>query len=244
MTTKTYLNYEKFGHIVRITLNRPEKLNALNKNMVEALYNAWNEFELDDDARVAVIAGEGRAFSAGVDITDPTPVVRSVPGIGREVTKPIIAAVNGHCVGVGLVIAFMSDIRIAEENAIFMYPEAKLGITGGMGSLLSKYIPLGIALEMLMVGDGIPAQRAYEVGLANRVVPVGKGLEAAMEMAEKIAKNAPMAVQALKKLARDTSIMEATGVGTKITSAIAVSADAQEGFNAFKEKRSPVFSGK
>lgn len=238
------VRYERKNYVATITLNRPEKLNAFNKELVQGLHDTWVRFEQDDEARVAIITGEGRAFSAGLDINEFTPVLPTIPGIGVEVTKPVIAAINGHCIGVGLVISFMSDIRIAAEDANLSYPEAKIGYTGGVGSLLADVVPMGVAMEMLLVGDAITAQRAYEVGLVNRVVAKDQLMAEAEKMAEKIANNAPMVVNTLKKFARDTNIMRNAGIGNRMISALDKSEDRHEGFRAFLEKRPPKFQGK
>ncbi|PWA07709.1 enoyl-CoA hydratase [Pueribacillus theae] len=244
MTANNLVSYERAEHIAKITLQRPEKLNAFNRKLVKDLHHAWVQFEQDDEARVAIITGEGKHFSAGLDINDFTPVSPAIPGTGAEVTKPIIAALNGYCIGIGLVVAFMSDIRICTEDAQFIYPEAKIGYTGGVGSLLANVIPQGIALEMLLVGEGISAKRAYEVGLVNHIVPKEQLMDEALNMARKIANNAPLVVQALKKFARDTSLMEKAGIGNRIIGQLTESKDRSEGFAAFSEKRSPHFTGK
>lgn len=238
------ISYQLKDKVAIITLKRTDKLNAFDSIMVEKLHDIWHKFEQDKEARVAIITGKGRAFSVGMDFNDQTKVSPAVPGIGVKVTKPIISAINGHCIGLGLVLALKSDIRISTEKASFVYPEAKIGYTGGMGTLIAKYIPLGIAMEMLLSGEGITSQRAHQIGLVNHVVSEDKLIDKAMEIAKGIANNAPLVVRALKKLAYDRDIIETAGASNRIISEIENSPDRQEGLQAFLDKREPDFSGK
>jgi enoyl-CoA hydratase/carnithine racemase len=240
--------YKKKGHIVYITMNRPEKLNALNRALVEGLKTAWAKYSQDDDAYVAVLAGAGgKAFCAGMDLNDQGDLSPAFPGIGIELYKPVIAAINGYCFGGGLAVAMYSDIRIASSDAQFAMPEAKRGIMTGYGQALTRYIPMGVAMELLITGNVITAQRAYEIGFVNQVVAPDKLTKTAVTMAEGIAENAPILIKTVKKLVQlqtYPSVMEVATVGHRIVTTLAESEDAKEGARALMEKRKPVFKGR
>src|SRR5881392_2579092 len=194
---------EERGQVSIVSINRPEKQNAINRAVAIELQQAFAAFD-GSAQRVAILCGTGgRAFSAGADVTDLPELWRCVPTVGFATDKPIIAAVAGWCIGGGLVMAMMCDLLVAAESAKFSYPEGKVGITGGMIAGLAARIPHKIAREMMLVGEPIDARRAYEVGLANRVVPDGKEIEAAVAMAEKIINLAPLALATMKRFVND-----------------------------------------
>src|SRR5436190_20711342 len=169
---------EERGPVTIVSIDRPEKMNAINKAVWITLQRAFADFDRSAQ-RVAVLAGAGgRAFSAGADVTDLPELWRCVPTVGIATEKPIIAAVGGWCIGGGLVMAMMCDLLVAAENARFAYPEGKIGITGGMIAGLAARIPHKLAMEMMLVGEPIDARRAYQIGLVNRVVPDGGEIEA------------------------------------------------------------------
>src|SRR4029077_1988073 len=177
---------EKRGPVSVIAINRPEKLNAINKAVAIELQRAFAAFDRSEQ-RVAILTGMGgRAFSPGADVTDLPELWRCVPTVGITTDKPIIAAVSGWCIGGGLVMAMMCDLLVAAEGAKFSSPEGKVGITGGMIAGLAARIPHKIAMEMMLVGEAMSAERAYQVGLANRVVRDGREIDEAVAMAEKI----------------------------------------------------------
>ncbi|MBV9827771.1 MAG: enoyl-CoA hydratase/isomerase family protein, partial [Alphaproteobacteria bacterium] len=162
--------------------------------------------------------------------------------------KPIIAAVSGWCIGGALVMAMMCDLLVAAENARFSYPEGKVGITGGMIAGLAARIPHKIAMEMMLVGEPIGARRAYEVGLANRVVPDPEALDTALDLAAKMVDLAPLALAAMKRFVNDHVLPKgpaelAARFGAELA-AVRNSADAAEGVQAFKERRRPRYQGR
>ena len=164
---------ENRGPVSVIAINRPEKLNAINKAVAIELQQAFAEFDRSAQ-RVAVLTGTGeRAFSSGADVTDLPELWRCVPTVGIKTEKPVIAAVSGWCIGGGLVMAMMCDLLVAAENARFSYPEGKVGITGGMIAGLAARIPHKIAMEIMLLGEPIDAERAWQAGLANRIAPNG-----------------------------------------------------------------------
>jgi len=242
------VSVEERGPVSIISINRPEKLNAINKAVAIELQEAFAAFDRSAQ-RVAILTGAGgRAFSAGADVTDLPELWRCVPTVGIATDKPIIAAIGGWCIGGGLVMAMMCDLLVASESAKFSYPEGKVGITGGMIAGLAARIPHKIAMEMMLVGEPIRAECAYQIGLANRVVPDGTEIEEAVALANKILDLAPLALATMKRFVNDGVLPKgpaelAARYGAELT-AVRNSADAEEGVRAFKERRKPRYAGR
>ena len=247
-------------HVALITINRPERMNALDHEHYRALSEAWIRVRDDVDIRSAIVTGAGeRAFCAGADIKSllPQPTGMSdmwltqkdqILNRGLEVWKPIIAAVNGVCMGGGTCMLFATDIRLAVPNAVFSLAEVKRGLVPGNGAtqrVLSQ-LPYAIAMEMVLTGDSIDAQQAARWGLINRIVPPDKLLETAFEYARRIGRNAPLAVQAAKELAirsRDVDLQTGLRMETVMNRLLWETEDLKEGVAAFAEKRPPRFQG-
>ena len=248
-------------HVALITINRPERMNALDHEHYRALSEAWIRVRDDADIRSAIVTGAGeRAFCAGADIKSLLP---QPPGMadmwltqkdqilnrGLEVWKPIIAAVNGVCMGGGTCMLFATDIRLAVPNAVFSLAEVKRGLVPGNGAtqrVLSQ-LPYAIAMEMVLTGDSIDAEQAARWGLINRIVPPDKLLETAFEYARRIGRNAPLAVQAAKELAiraRDVDLQTGLRMETVMNRLLWETEDLKEGVAAFAEKRPPRFQGR
>ena len=240
--------YESHERIARITINRPEKRNALNLAVVEGLEAAWRRLN-DSDDRVAVLTAAGdKAFSVGADLNAiPHDLWRAIPGVGVTVEKPIVMAATGWVVGGGFVFAQMADLLVATEDTTFLYPEAKVGFSGGLIASLAARIPHKIAMEVLLVGEALSARRAYEVGFVNKLTPPARHVEGALDYARKIAANAPMVLALLKRFTSEVvpkGPSERAGIARAEVGAVTASADLQEGLAAFREKRPPNFSGR
>jgi enoyl-CoA hydratase/carnithine racemase len=247
---------ERRGHVEILTINRPEARNAINRATAIALGDALDACESDDDVWVVVLTGAGdKAFSAGMDLkafaAGEFPVTdKGFGGITqRDFPKPLIAAANGSALAGGFEILISCDMVVAADHAKFGIPEASRGLIAGGGGLirLPKRIPLAVAYEMALTADPIDATRAYELGLVNRVVPGERVLDEAIALAERIAKNAPLAVRVSKdvmKRARELSEEECWELNTESFGVIGRSADALEGAIAFAEKREPNWQGK
>ena len=197
--------YEKKGHIAYVTLNRPDKLNAMNETLHRELSEAWADFRDDANMRVAILSGKGRCFSAGADLTGGAPehftYTGHYPDISQtqRVYKPIIAALHSHVVGYGMWIAMDTDIRIATEDTSFWLPEPQWGIATIPCAWFPRIMPWAIASELLLVADRISAQRAYDVGMINRIVPQDQLMIEAERVANRICELSPVAVQGMKE---------------------------------------------
>ena len=258
-----FATYEKHGRLAIVTLNRPERLNALHPPAHFELHEIWNDFERDPEVWVGILTGAGdKAFSAGADLKEHNEIFqkksyRVGPDYGAldepphssqlaiETYKPIIAAVNGYALAGGCELTLACDIRIASENARFGLPEAKRGRGANFATVMLQYlIPRGIAMEMLFTGEQISAQDALRFGLVNRVVPLPELLPTAVALAEKIAENAPVSLRRIKELS-------VKSIGSPLLFALKMapgpspyeSQDAREGAKAFAEKRSAEFKG-
>ena len=253
--TEREVIYEVREGIAYITLNRPEKLNAINPEMRELLWDAFQDVRNNDEVRCAIVTGSGRAFSTGHDLVAMANArANEGPSTGdlyveqSKIWKPIISAINGVCLAQGCGIALGSDIRIASTEAQFGWPQAKRGISSVSGpALLSQVVPRNVAFEFLFTGEFVDAQKALELMLVNYVVPPEEVLPRAEEMARKITANAPLALAAIKEASIKGSEMgleERVAYAQKKRDEVLATEDAQEGVRAFAEKRAPVWRGR
>lgn len=261
---------ERDGHVVTLTMNRPEVKNALNPEMLCRLADAWDLVDSDEDVRVAILTGADGAFCAGADLDQL--VSRSIKGLPPEdefeeriradyqiifkgllrnyqLKKPLVAAIEGPCIAGGTEILQATDIRVAGEGSTFGISEVRWGLfpIGGSTVRLRRQIPYTRAMETLLTGDHFPAADALLMGLIGRVVPKGRALAVAREVASKIAANGPLAVQSVKRSVQETEGLpetQALEIEQRIAQPVFMSEDAREGPKAFKEKRTPQFKGR
>ena len=261
---KSHLLVEKKGRIAYVTLNRPEVLNALTEAHWQQLANTWRTLDDDPDVWVIIITGSGeRAFCTGQDLKDVANEgpdawrgaysVESPPGMPNMyemyTATPAIAAINGFCIAGGLEIALSCDIRVAAEHAQFGLQEVRWGIipSGGGVDRLPRAMPMCIAMEMLLTGGRIDAQEAYRTGLINRVVAADQVMSTAEEIAEKICRNGPLAVRAIKESVQrgyNLTLPQAFQFEKVFSTLLGTTEDAVEGPLAFSEKRQPEFKSR
>ena len=246
--------------IALITINRPERLNAMDAEHYLELSRAWSTVRDDPTVRVAIVTGAGeRSFTTGADIksflTAPSGLSEmwltqrdQLLNRGLEVWKPVISAINGYCLGGGMTLMLATDIRIASTHATFSLAEVKRGVIPGNGGTqrVLDQLPYAVAMEMLLTGDGIDAVAAERWGLVNKVVPKEDLMATAFAYARRIAGNAPLAVQAAKELAlrsRDIDLTSGLRLEAVINRMLQLTEDSKEGAAAFAEKRPPNFKG-
>jgi enoyl-CoA hydratase/carnithine racemase len=246
------LLYEKKDHIAYITLNRPDKLNTMSVELSRQLIKALHDYDSDNSLYAGIVTGTGeRSFCAGADLTDPEHIEEGVDWEANYdwqlacIKKPLIAAINGYCLGAGFTLALCCDIRIASEKASMGTPDQKLNTVDAYASImLSRMIPASSAMEVLMTGDRLSAQEAYRIGLVSRLVPPSELLPTAEAIAKKICNNGPVALWACKEInrrARYMSLDDSLAMFKTITGPILKMDDTKEGITAFFEKRLPVW---
>ncbi len=265
------VEFQRVGHVAIVTLNRPEARNALNPEMLVRLAAAWRTVRDDPDIRAAIVTGAGdQAFCSGADLGRLIPLIsggrapeddwdrqvvedREILGAALlrtfDAVKPVIAAINGHAIAGGMELAQGTDLRIASDTARLGVQEVKWAIFPGGGSTvrLPRQLPYARAMELLLTGDLISADEALAWGFLNRVVPQAEVLTAALDLAQRIAANGPIAVQAIRRSARaciGRPEDEAMSMESRFSAPVFRSEDAREGPRAFMEKRKPVFHGR
>ncbi len=264
MSDQPHALVERVGHTLVVTMNRPEAKNALSGEMMAIMSEAWDEVNANPDIRVAVLTGAGGAFCAGADLKamsqKPPGDSFSKPGgssgltvlkpllKGFLLTKPLIAAVEGPAVAGGTEILQGTDIRVAGESARFGVAEVRWGLfpLGGSAVRLRRQIPYTVAAELLLTGRHLFAPEAKELGLIGHVVPDGEALDKALEIAEAVAANGPLAVQAVLRTLRETECLRedaAFEIEAAIGAGVFQTSDAREGPRAFSERRTPKFEG-
>lgn len=247
--------FEIDGSVAVITINRPDKRNALNRTVRAGLYDAWDRFERDPELRVAVLTGAGKVFCAGADLAEMADAQLTVvprdyfPVLGQNVrvTKPTIAAVNGAALAGGWMMAQMCDLCVAADDAVFGITEIIRGRGAPWASPLIHMLPQRLMMEVLLTGTPMSAKRLFEAGFINRLVPGDKLLGSALELAHLIGKGAPLSVQACKEMVMLSTEMGRTPAletSIHIFDRVYRSEDAREGPRAFVEKRAPVWKGR
>jgi enoyl-CoA hydratase/carnithine racemase len=253
------VTFEQSGHVATITYNRPDALNAINAEMRRDLNAAFARFRDDDDAWVAIVTGAGRAFCAGGDIRDGAGAAGEFSGTfwekptlnsfesGWEIFKPVIAAVNGYCLGYGLTLATWCDFVVASDRAEFGLPEARLGVPAVVASIrLPQRINWADAMELLLTGERIDAERAQAMGLVWKVVPHEQLLDEAHALAARLLEGAPLAQRVMKEMAmrtRHMPVVEAIRFGETMRLVAGRTQDAAEGIRAAAERRPPHWTG-
>ncbi|WP_369690326.1 crotonase/enoyl-CoA hydratase family protein [Nocardia miyunensis] len=250
------VRFELVDRVAVVTLDRPDVHNAVDGPTAEALAEAMDEVDGNDKISVGVLAGEGRSFCAGTDLkayhaTGRLPITERRGGYGmleRPPAKPMIAAVHGQALGGGFELALACDLIVAEAGARFALPEVKYGLLAVGGGILrlQRRIPRSHALEMILTGDPITAERGAELGLVNRLVPSRTAKEAAIALATTIAANAPLSVQVGKRVfdeSQDWPHGEAFARQAELAGPVLSGADAAEGARAFVERRPPIWTG-
>lgn len=251
------IKMETVDRILVITINRPEARNAVNIDAARELARALDRLDDDDALTLGILTGANNTFSSGMDLKAfakdgqrPYAAGRGFAGIcERPPVKPLIAAVEGYALAGGCEIALACDLIVAADTAHFGLPEVKRGIVPGSGGMLRlpRRIPYHIAMELVLTGEMLPAARAYEIGLVNRLVEPGQALEAALALARIIAGNGPLAVQTAKQVMAQSGDWRQADMFDLQRPRIAhifTSADAKEGATAFAQKRKPVWQGK
>jgi E-phenylitaconyl-CoA hydratase len=252
--------YEVSEHVATITYHRPDALNAVNGTMRADLNDAFAQFRDDEDAWVGIVTGAGRAFCAGADLRDGEGSAGRFPGSfwekptmnsfesGWEIFKPVIAAVNGYCLGYGLTLVTWCDFVIASDQAEFGYPEALLGTPAIVGAIrLPQRLNWQHAMHLLLTGERITAERAREIGLAGWVVPHDQLMTEARALAARLLRGAPLAQRAMKEMAvrsQHLSALEAIRFGETMRKVVAATDDAAEGGRAAVEQRPPRWQGR
>jgi enoyl-CoA hydratase len=247
---------ERRGNVLLITLNRPEVRNAVNAALAEGVGNALEELDADDSLSVGVLTGAGGFFCAGMDLgafvkgESPWFGDRGFAGIAqRSARKPLIAAIEGFAVAGGMEIALACDLIVAAKGAKMGIPEAKRSLVAAGGALLRlpRRMPYHVVMELALTGDAVPAERFHELGVVNSLAEPGSAVDVALELAERVAKNGPLALIASKRILQeqfDWSSAEMWEKQGAITGPVFTSEDAKEGASAFKEKREPVWKGR
>jgi enoyl-CoA hydratase len=249
--------YETSGHIATVTINRPDAMNAITGEMSAAIDEAFDDFSADDDLWVMILTGAGdKAFCAGFDLKEAIPRVLGGDMLGYEdprkrqfstVYKPIIAAINGPAIAGGMEMIAGTDLRIAADHATFSLGEVRWGLVpmGGSHIRLPRQLPWAIAMELLLTGEALSAQRAYEVGMLNKIVPRDQLMSEARQLADTICKNGPLAVRTAKEIAmRSYDFESGFELERELASRVFSSEDAREGPAAFAERRPPEFKGR
>jgi enoyl-CoA hydratase len=244
------------GNVLLITLNRPEVRNSVNAALAEGVGKALDELDADDELAVGVLTGAGGFFSAGMDLgafvkgESPWYGDRGFAGIAqRSSNKPLIAAIEGFAVAGGFEIALSCDLIVAAKGAKLGIPEAKRSLVAAGGALLRlpRRMPYHVVMELALTGDTQPAERFHHFGVVNCVADPGRALDVALELAERLAKNGPLALAASKRILQEQFDWSSEQMWEKqaaISGPVFVSEDAKEGANAFKEKRDPVWRGR
>lgn len=249
---------KKEGHIAYITLNRPEVRNAINAEMATTMEACLDEYENDESLWVAILSAEGPVFCAGADLKEISAGNAANLGtekggfagiVNRTRTKPLIAAITGSALAGGCEISLSCDLIIASDQTVFGLPEVKRSLVAAAGGLfrLPRALGMTTAMEMIMTGDPISSQRAYELGMINSVVAVDEVMTEALKLAERISANAPLAVQASRRVATKALVDDDEALwkkGTEEFINVAQTEDFSEGPMAFIEKRAPIWKGK